>query len=301
MSSIEEKRQLVDIETLFTVVYMLVDDWVKQHPRQGPGRKAVFSDSEVLTLVLMMDFIPYPSERQYLAYIRANYLYLFPQLLDQSQFNVRARGLRYSLEQLRTSWLKRLLPELLECLLLDTKPIPVLSYKRNKRHSDFLGSANYGVCVSRKLKYFGYKLVLLCSLQGDSVYYDLVPANTDERDAAEQVFQHSEHLDILADKGFISEAWQAEQTRQGIYVWTAKRENQAQNLAAFDAMIASYRQRIEGVFNELQNLGKNLERLFAKTVVGLCTRVTALIASHTLKAFLRRFHSLDVQTFAWLP
>jgi Transposase DDE domain len=301
MSSIEERRQLVDMETLFTVVYMVVDDWVKQHPRQGPGRKAVFSDSEVLTLVLMMDFIPYPSERQYLAFIRANHLSLFPKLLDQSQFNIRARGLRYSLEQLRNSWLKRLLPELLECLLLDTKPIPVLSYKRNKRHSDFLGSATYGVCVSRKLKYFGYKLVLLCSLQGDSVYYDLVPANTDERDAAEQVFQRFEHLDILADKGFISEVWQAEQTRQGIFVWTAKRENQAQNLAAFDAMIASYRQRIEGVFNELQNLGKNLERLFAKTVVGLCTRLTALIASHTLKTFLRRFYHLDVQTFSWLP
>lgn len=301
MSNIEEKRQLVDIETVFTLVYLIVDDWVKQHPRHTVGRKASFSDSEVLTLVLMMDFIPYPSERQYLAFIRANYLSLFPKLLDQSQFNVRARGLRYSLEQLRKSWLKRLLPELLECLLLDTKPVPVLSYKRNKAHSDFLGSANYGVCVSRKLKYFGYKLVLLCSLQGDSVYYDLVPANTDEREAAEQVFQRCQHLDILADKGFISEAWQAEQTSQGIYVWTAKRDNQQQNPADFDAMIASYRQRIEGVFNELQNLGKNLERLFAKTVVGFCTRVTALITSHTLKTFLRRFYHLDVQTFAWLP
>jgi hypothetical protein len=301
MSSIEEKRQLVDMETLFTVVYLVVDDWVKQHARQGPGGKATFSDSEVLTLVLMMDFIPYPSERQYVAFIRANHLSLFPKLLDQSQFNIRVRGLRYSLEQLRNTWLKRLLPELLECLLLDTKPVPVLSYKRNKQHSDFLGSANYGVCVSRKLKYFGYKLVLLCSLQGDSVYYDLVPANTDEREAAEQVFQPCQHLDILADKGFISQTWQAEQTRQGIYVWTAKRDNQQQNLPAFDAMIASYRQRIEGVFNELQNLGKNLERLFAKTVVGLCTRVTALIASHTLKTFLPRFYHLDVQTFSWLP
>ena len=301
MRSIEEKGQLVDIETLFTLVYLLVDDWVKQHPWHQVGRKATFSDSEVLTLVLMIDFIPYPSERQYLAFIRANYLCLFPKLLDQSQFNIRARGLRYNLEPLPKSWLKRLWPELLECLLLDTKPVPVLSYKRNKRHSDFLGSANYGVCVSRKLKYFGYKLVLLCSLQGDSVYYDLVPANTDQRDAAEQVFQRFEHFDILAHKGFISEAWQAEQTSQGIYVWTAKPDNQhQQNPAAFDVMMASYRQRIEGVFNKLQNLGKNLERLFAKTVLGLCTRVAALMASHTLQSFLRRFFHLDVHTFSWL-
>jgi Transposase DDE domain len=78
-----------------------------------------------------------------------------------------------------------------------------------------------------------------------------------EREAAKQVFQRFEHLDILADKGFISATWQAEQTRQGIDVWTAKRDNQhQQNPADVDALIASYRQRIEGVFNELQNLGK---------------------------------------------
>ena len=40
------------------------------------GRKARFSNSEVATLVLMMDFLPFPSERQFLAFIRANYLYL---------------------------------------------------------------------------------------------------------------------------------------------------------------------------------------------------------------------------------
>ncbi len=37
--------------------------------------------------------------------------------------------------------------------LIDTKPIPVLGYKRSKRHSDFRGSADYGYCVSRKLHY----------------------------------------------------------------------------------------------------------------------------------------------------
>ena len=75
MKSIE---QSIDIESLFTVVFMLVDDWFKQNPRSRVGRKAVFSDSEVVSLVLMMDFVPYPSERQYLAYVRANHLLLSP-------------------------------------------------------------------------------------------------------------------------------------------------------------------------------------------------------------------------------
>lgn len=62
------KKQLFDLPTLFTQVFILVDDYLKQHPRQDVGRKSLFSDSEVITLLLMMDFLPYPSERQYFAY-----------------------------------------------------------------------------------------------------------------------------------------------------------------------------------------------------------------------------------------
>ncbi len=78
-----------------------------------------------------MDFVPYPSERQYLAYVRANYLQLFPRLLDQSQFNVRARSLRYAVEQLRHSQHK-LLEEVQAYLLVDTKPVPVMAYKKKQ-------------------------------------------------------------------------------------------------------------------------------------------------------------------------
>jgi histidinol phosphatase-like enzyme len=64
--------------------------------------------------------------------------------------------------------------------LIDTKPTPVVGYKRSKRRSDFRGSADFGYCVSRKLYYFGYKLVMVTTLDGIPVVYDLVPANTDE-------------------------------------------------------------------------------------------------------------------------
>jgi hypothetical protein len=57
------------------------------------------------------------------------------------------------------------------------------------------------------------------------------------------------------------------------------------------------RERIEGAFNELQNTGRNLERLLTKTVSGLTTRVIAKVASHTLKLLLRRRFGIEVQTF----
>lgn len=295
--------QSIDAETLLTIIYYLVDNWYQaQIPPRLKGKrgaKARFSDSEVITLLLAMDFFPYPGETQFLGYIRANYRALFPKLLDQSQFNRRARALRLVVEELRKQWVDDLGGLLERQFLLDTKPIPVVGYKRSKAHSDFAGSANYGVCVSRKLHYWGYKLVLLSTLNGLPVAYELVPANTDERDASDEVLVVLWQGDVFTDKGMIDRDWQGEwKQRRDVRIWNPKRQNQKeQNSPAFDRWLSGIRERIEGAFNEVQNTGRNLERLLRKTVEGLCTHVTAKLASHALKLVLRRFFNIDVQTF----
>jgi hypothetical protein len=293
----------VEIETIFLIVFVLVDDWYQQEGvallKGKRGAKPTFSDSEVITLLIMMDFIPYPSERQFLGFIRANYLDLFPHLIDRTQFNRRARSLRWLVEEFRRYWVHELGATQATTLLLDTKPVPVVGYKRSKKHSDFAGRAAYGVCSSRKMKYFGFKLVMLCTLDGIPVAYELVPANADERAAAEEVLAYAWNCDILGDKGFIGEAWQQEQRDwHGNRIWTQKRVNQKrQNDPVFDRWLNSVRERIEGAFNELQNTGRNLERLLAKKMDGLGTRVIAKMTNHIVKLVLRRFFQIDVQTF----
>jgi hypothetical protein len=141
----------IPFEELMTVIFVIIDDWYEQHGKRflkgKVGKKPEFKDSEVMPLMLAKDILPFPSETQFLEYIRSNYLSLFPKLLTQSQFNRRARGLRLLVEEMRRSWLISLGIHFQSCFLLDTKPVPVVGYKRDKRHSDFLGSADYGVCV----------------------------------------------------------------------------------------------------------------------------------------------------------
>ena len=295
--------QSISIAELLLVIYVIVDDWYlnKGHIilKGKPGKKPRFSDSEVITLILAQDFIPYPGESQFVGYIKANYLDLFPKLITQSQFNRRARNLRLLVEEMRRYWLQDLGFLNRGDLLLDTKPIPVMGYKRSKKRSDFAGSANYGYCASRNLKYFGYKLVSVCTMQGIPLVYELVPANTDERLAAESILYTLRGCHIYADKGFIGEDWQEKifrHTRNRIF--TTKRANQKkQNPIEFDRWLNSVRERIEGVFHEIQNTGRNIERLLAKTVIGLTTRIIAKMTSHLLKFILRKFHGIDVQTF----
>jgi hypothetical protein len=92
----------IDFPTPLTIIYVLVDDWYKENaPRllQGKvGAKPQFSDSKLITLMLAQDFFSFESETQFLAFMRANYLALFPHLCDQSQFNRCSRSLRLLVE-----------------------------------------------------------------------------------------------------------------------------------------------------------------------------------------------------------
>ena len=199
----------------------------------------------------------------------------------------------------RQSWLNDLGVTRQRFFLLDTKPVPVVGVKRSNRHSDFAGSAGYGRCASRSLTYFGYKLVALTTLGGLPVTYDLVSARTSEWKAAEVVLEDIHGCHIIADKGFVSEPWQEfiyEQT--GNRIWTTKRKNQhVQNPPALDRFLKSARERIEGVFHELTDTGRNLEKLLAKTVSGLSTRIIAKVTSHALRHLLLLKFGVKVLTF----
>jgi hypothetical protein len=293
----------IDIETIMTIIYVCVDNWYQRKGSQllqgKVGVPPVFSDSEVITLMLAEDYIPYPGEKQFLGYIRANHLGMFPELISQSQFNRRARGLRLLVEALRREWLVELGIEQTSHFLLDTKPVPVMGYKRSKKHSDFAGSAAYGYCSSRNLHYYGYKLVMVTTLDGLPVLYELVPANIEERQAAETVLDRLANGQVFGDKGFLGEEWQAQIERQtGNRVITPKRVNQIiQHPDGFERLLNSIRERIEGVFHEIQNTGRHLEHLQAKTVVGLVTRVITKVASHLLRYLLRCQYGIDIQTF----
>ena len=297
-------------------------DWYQMEGKAlkalSPGAKPEMSDSEVMTLALIMDYLPFPGETQFIGFIRANYGQWFPDLLSQSQFNRRLRKLRQMLEMLRRKWVRQLGAANANSFVIDTKPIPVMGYGRSKRHSDFHGSAGYGYCAARKmsarhaasqaacaialLKYFGYKLVMLSTLKGVPVAYELVSANTDERKSVEGILETVRNCDIYGDKGFIGQDWQQQiACSTGNRIWTIHHQNQHhQNSSNLRRLISRVRQRIEGVFPEIQNTGRNPERLLNKTVQGLVSHMAAKIASHTLRLLLRDRFSMNVLTFEFV-
>ncbi len=145
----------IDFGRLLIIIFVLVDDWYQLEGKllrgRCPGAKAEMSDSEILTLALIMDYLLFPGETQFISFIRANYGQWVPNLLERSQFNRRLRKLELMLETLRRNWVKQLGGLNSNSFIIDTKPIPLMGYKRSKLHSDFYGSADYGYCAARKM------------------------------------------------------------------------------------------------------------------------------------------------------
>lgn len=158
----------IDFESLIITVFVLVDDWYQIEGKAlktlSPGAKAEMSDSEIMTLALVMDYLPFPGETQFIGFVRANYGQWFPNLLSQSQFNPLLRRLGQMLETLRRNWVQQLGGESADSFVIDTKPIPVMGYRRSKRHSDFYGSAgaNANAFQSSKTTICPFGAALLC-------------------------------------------------------------------------------------------------------------------------------------------
>lgn len=90
----------MDLETFFTTLYVVIDDWYKAHMKdqvqRHVGSKPTLSDSEVLTLAVAGAWrvgVPWRSERGLVRYIHRHGRAMFPTMLERSGFNYRVRQL----------------------------------------------------------------------------------------------------------------------------------------------------------------------------------------------------------------
>ncbi len=67
---------------VMTILYVLVDDWYQTSSHSttspAPGPAPALTPSEVLTILLAMDVVPFPSERSFLGFLRATHGNVFP-------------------------------------------------------------------------------------------------------------------------------------------------------------------------------------------------------------------------------
>lgn len=278
------------MDAFLTALYVIVDDWYQAHaPRLLAGKagaKPTFSDSEVITLALAQHWCGFAKEREWLRFIRNNHAALFPKLVSQSEFNVRARNLCWLIRQLGNWAIEQLGVRHQPLRLIDGTPVHVRHWRRYSPRSLAFPGAALGHCAAKRETFYGYRLVALTTLDGVITDWVLIPANADERDGALDLLEPYANLCALGDKGFLDQLRQAYlQEQHGIVLLTPKRKNQKeQNPKEWDRWLVQARQRIETVFSQAKGFF-GLEKPGTKTFWGLASRLIAKLTGLALAAW----------------
>jgi hypothetical protein len=281
----------VDLDSFLVSLYVQIDDWWKaNHPSatRRPGRPALLSDPEVLTLAILAQWPRFRSERDFWRFASSHLRPYFPMLCSQGQLNRRVRALEPELRLLQRAFAEELseLSELSEpsaiYRVMDTTLIPAIVRVRASRKGLFAGQASFGRSASKTEWVYGFKVALVVDPEGVITAFGLAGAASDERPIGDALIASDRHGAYLADKGFTGIEWERMWLEvYGALVAAAPKNNSRRAWSKADRRWASgKRQIIEGVISQLKDFF-GLERHRAKTLGGLLTRLAAKVVAYT--------------------
>lgn len=283
---------ITDFEDFCIWVFVVVDDiWKTIAPFcKRPGPKPECSDSELIAMILIGECRGWHMETELLSYWK-EYQYLFPCIPSQSRFNRRRRNLMQAINLIRQVILRSCdLSGDRQCII-DSLPIPVVQFHLVPGSTgDWKGyEATFGKVPTKKQTIFGYRLHLLIAMNGLILDFELTAANTSDLEAGFELLSTHTDLEVLGDKGYISAPKAAELWEKNrIQLRTIPRANQKQQASAqYKHLHNAIRQLIETVNSQLSGqLG--IEKNYAHSFWGLCTRLYSKLAAHTLCIYLNR-------------
>ena len=259
-----------DLDTLLIAVYCAACSLFPADPRPRRGRPQTITDNELLCLMVAQMLLGQPSDRRFLGVAERRLGHLFPQLPSQSRYNERCRQLA---PKLVTLWraIACELPGFHDSLsFVDTTPLPCGQSVQTVNRSELAPWCGFGYCAAHSRFFWGMRLVLWCGPDGTVRDFDLVPANTPERQPpAGQL--------VIADKGFAGQEFESAVAELGAILLRPSRADEATRPKP---PIGRIRQRIESIVNSLKDQLR-LEHHLAKTPAGLICRIAARILALT--------------------
>lgn len=280
---------MLDTQTILTIIFCLVDDLVKLHPSHPkPGAHPRFLDSELIALILYKELAGIESERQLLRMIRRDYLFLFPRLVDQSQFNRKARNLSWLIEDIRQDLLNQLGAYLVEFVVIDSTAVPIKHVVRaavtKAEVSELIG---FGKRFAHRETFYGTKLHLVINRYGVPTTACVTYPTVGDCTLVKQLLQGRRNLVVLGDKAyFSSELKQELLDEQYILLVASTKANQRdQNTESEKYALRKGRLLIESVFNMLKT-HLMLNRILARTELGFLVRIHRKITAFILAVYL---------------
>jgi hypothetical protein len=252
-------------------------------------RKPHLADCSILALTLCAEALGIDSENYFWSKLKTDHAHDFPKLIDRCNFNRRKKNLAPYLA-IYNQRLANTMNESEDAFIVDSMPVPICNIARAERISickeDFESAPDKGYSSITKTYYMGYKLHLLTSVRGVFHSMQLSKASVHDINYLEEIKNSGlNNCLLLGDKGYLSVEQKTDLFHTAkIELQTPCRSNQIQQ-TLFPYVFKKYRKRIETQFSQLCDQFM-IKRNYAKTYLGLVTRILSKITAFTSLQYL---------------
>jgi hypothetical protein len=280
-------------EDIITAWFVLVDDACQRvvarrgKPLRASGPAPSFTDSEVITVSLIIETFFHGNEELGYAFVSQYLANLFPRLLDLDRFNARHRALVGVIEAIRCDLRDQKLNRADPVRLVDSAPVTMVTYTRGARCRSVVGSEYFGVVTSKKSKVYGFRLHATATV--DQLIYEwvLAPSAIPDPQVLDELVLDHRHLVLIGDKIY-NDAEREDRLwrKRDILLLPLRKDNQKKQWPeGVQKALGYFRHAIETVFSTLTTVF-NVERPRGRSFAGYVVRVATCILAHTLCFFL---------------
>lgn len=275
----------MDLSTFIIAVFCLVDDRIKGRRIRQRGPDPKLSDSEVLTIEIVGEFLGLDTDRALYRYFRRHYREWFPALgeVHRTTFSRQAANLWKVKESLWQELLV-LAPHEPTFAICDSMPLPACLFARAYRCKRFRGEAAFGKDILLKQTFYGFRVHVRICWPGLITRLSVAPANAHELSVVPEITAGTSGL-LIGDRNYHSPKTKEELAKSmGIKLlapYSSKKRDPDLKRSAF---LSRLHYRIDTVFSQLTER-YSVKRVWARDLWHLGSRLMRKVLSHTV-AFL---------------
>jgi Transposase DDE domain len=288
----------MDLSTFIIGVFVITEDWLTEkgplRRRRGPAPK--LSDSEIMTMEIVGEFVGIDTEKGIYTYFRRHYPHFFPKIRDihRTTFARQAANLWVLKENL---WQHLLEHELMvggaevagaeeePLMVIDSFPIPVCKKSRSYKCKVMRDISERGRDTNLG-KFLGMRAHVVVVWPGIIVRANICGANVHDVHLAERLLEGMGRGWVLADRNYWSPILkeQLEDIEQGttlIARFKRKGKTEIERGLVWPGWLSAKRQKIETIFSQLV-ARYNMKEVWARDTWHFCSRFIRKILSHTM-------------------
>lgn len=215
------------------------------------------SDSEILTIEVIGNYLEIAKETKIFAFFRHHYAHFFPGLkeIHRTTFTRQAANLWVIKERLWQYLCRKLILHDEHTSIVDSCSLPVCRFARATRCQSFRGQARYGYDPVQKQTFYGFRLHARISFQGVITRFDVAPANEHDGAVVQELLEGTRGL-VLGDRNYWLPDIQQQLREQGIQLQAPYKKPQSPKAKKYKSRVHSHMcYRIEAVFGQLTEHG----------------------------------------------